>query len=190
MSEQNGNGNGNRGVGEPSHLPPVPPRPVAPMAPMTPMAPPVSVPTGPAPKQVVSAARLMWASAALGVVGVIVLLFSKNSIRSAVLKKNPSYDTDKLNTVVNAAVVTDVVGALLFVVLYVWLSRQLLKGRNWARMTALVFAGLGVLFGLLSLANPTAAATRVLELVTVVIDLGIIYFLVQKPSVQFFRPLR
>lgn len=189
MSEQNGN----LGNGESGHLPPLPRPPIAPIAPMAPMAqmgPPSSVPTGPAPEPVVNAARLMWVSAALGVVGVIVLLFSKNSIRAAVLKKNPSYDTDKLNTVVNAAVVTDVVGALLFVVLYVWLSRQLLKGRNWARMTALVFAGLGALFGLLSLANPTATATRVLELVTVVIDLGIIYFLVQKPSVQFFRPLR
>jgi hypothetical protein len=173
---------------QPAYGTPMPP--MSPMAPMPPAAPESAAPAGPPPSQVVNASRLLLASAGLGVIGIIVLLASKSTIRHAILKKNPTYDNAKLNTVTNAAVVTDIVFAVIFIALYVWLSRQLLKAKNWARITAIVFAALGVLFGLISFANPTAAATKVLEVVTLLIDLGILVLLLQKPSAAFFGRAR
>jgi hypothetical protein len=182
MSEQNNAG---------GH-PPAPPPPAygAPMPPMAPIgsefaAP--GAPVGPAPKPVATAAMLLLVSAALGVIGVVVLWASKSSLRDAIAKKNPSFDADKLNTAVNAAAIAASVFAVIFVVLFVWLSRQLTKGKNWARIVTWILAGLGVISALTSLANPNAALTRAFDLLGGVIDLSILVLLLQKPSNDFFR---
>ena len=94
----------------------------APMQPAGYGAPPP--PVGPAPSSVVNATRLMFVSAALGVIGLIVLLASKNSLRDQVAKKNPEYDAHKLDTVVNAAVAVGIVLGVIFIVLYVLLALQ------------------------------------------------------------------
>ncbi|MGH8889440.1 MAG: hypothetical protein ACRDV3_06715 [Acidothermaceae bacterium] len=162
----------------------------SPMAPVGPQYAQPMGPVGPAPKPVANAAMLMLVSAALGLIGVIVLYASKSSLRTAILKKNPSYDPTKLNTAVNAALVVATVFAVIFIVLYVWLSRQLLKGKNWARIVTWIITALGVLSALTSLANPTAALTRVFDLIAGVIDIAIIVLLLQKPSNAFFRRVR
>lgn len=160
-------------------------------APMTPVeqsqygAPPT--PAGPPPPSVVNATRLMFVSAALGVIGLIVLLASKSSLRDQIAKKNPDYDAHKLDTVVNAAVGVGITFGVIFIILYVLLALQVKKGKNWARIITWILAALGVISALSSLAQTNTGGSRIASLVGGVVDLAIIILLLQKPSSQYFR---
>jgi hypothetical protein len=174
--------------------PPVAPGPPSYGAPMQPVdqnqygAPPA--PVGPPPSSVVNATRLMFVSAALGVIGLIVLLASKSSLRDQVAKKNPSYDAHKLDTVVNAAVAIGITFGVIFIVLYVLLALQVKKGKNWARIVTWILAALGVISALSSLAQTNTGGSRAASLVGGVVDLAIIILLLQKPSNDYFRKPR
>jgi hypothetical protein len=144
-------------------------------------------PVGPPPSSVVNATRLMFVSAALGVIGLIVLLASKSNLRDEIAKKNPSYDAHKLDTVVNAAVAIGITFGVIFIVLYVLLALQVKKGKNWARIVTWVLAALGVLSALSSLAQTNTGGSRAASLVGGVVDLAIIVLLAQKPSNDYFR---
>jgi hypothetical protein len=147
-------------------------------------------PAGPPPPSVVNATRLMFVSAALGVIGLIVLLASKNSLRDQISKKNPDYDAHKLDTVVNAAVAVGIVFGVIFIVLYVLLALQVQKGKSWARIVTWILAALGVLSALSSLAQTTTGGSRIASLVGGVVDLAVIVLLAQKASNEYFRKPR
>lgn len=142
---------------------------------------------GPAPPPVTNAVRLMFVQAALSVLGFIVLLGTKDTLRTEILKKNTGYSAQKLDDAVNAAIAIGIVIGIIFTVLYVLLALQVGKGKNWARIVTWVLAGLGVLSGLVSLGQPEPALSRVLSIIGLLIDIAIIVFLAQKPSNEYFR---
>ncbi|MDQ2748089.1 MAG: hypothetical protein M3Y44_00915 [Actinomycetota bacterium] len=142
---------------------------------------------GPAPAPVGNAVRLMFVRAAMGVLSLIALLATKDTLRKEVLKKNSGYSTQKLDDVVNAAVTIGIVIGLVFIVLYVLLALQVGKGKNWARIVTWVLAGLGVLSGLASFAQPEPALSRILGVIGLLIDIAIIVLLAQRPSNEYFR---
>ena len=149
--------------------------------------PPSPVARGPAPSTVSSATLLMLIRAGLGVLGIIVVLATKNTLKQEIFKKNPTVDAARLDTLLNAAVVIGVVVGLVFIVLYVLLAFQVRKGKNWARIVTWVFAGLGILSALGSLAQPEPALSRAVTLLSAVLDIAIIVLLVQRTSNQYFR---
>jgi hypothetical protein len=79
---------------------------------------------GPAPSSVMNAVRLMFVAATLGVVSLIVALSTKSTLRSAIVKKNPDFDSQKINTAVNVAIVAGVVFGIVFITLFVLLALQ------------------------------------------------------------------
>lgn len=170
--------------------------PIAPMAPMAPMpdagpryGEPVA-PIGPAPKAVANAAMLMLVGAGVGLIGIILSYADKSALRKAIIKKNPTFDTAKVNTAVNAGLASATVVGVIVLLLYVWLSRQLLKGKNWARIVTWIIAALGLLAALTAVGTTVPALTRVFDLIAGVIDIAIIALLLQKPSNAFFRRRR
>jgi len=142
---------------------------------------------GPAPASVLNAVRLMFIRAALGVVGLIVLLATKDTLKKAILKKNPTADASRLDSLLNSAIAVGIVVGIIFIVLYVLLALQVRKGKNWARIVTWVLAGLGILGALASLAQPEPALSRLVTFVGAVLDIAIIVFLAQRPSNDFFR---
>jgi len=144
-------------------------------------------PAGPPPQPVVTAARLMFVGAALGLINLIVVLASKSSLRDQIARKNPDFDAHQLDTAVNAAVAVGIVFGIIFTVLYVLLALQVQKGKNWARIVTWILAALGVLGALASLAQTTTGGSRVLSLISGVLDLAIIILLAQKVSNAYFR---
>jgi hypothetical protein len=144
-------------------------------------------PQGQPPAPVVNAVRLMFVNAALSLIGLITLLATRDSLRTAVAKQNPDYDADKLNSAVNAIMGVGAVLGAVFIVLYILLALRVRKGRNWARVVTWVLAGLGVLSALGSLGQTEVSGSRVLSLVAGAIDVAIIVLLAQKPSQAYFR---
>lgn len=74
--------------------------------------------------------------------------------------------------------------------LYVVLALQVRQAKNWARITTWVIAGLGVLSALGSLAQPEPAISRLVALISGILDIAIIVLLAQRPSNRYFRPTR
>jgi hypothetical protein len=142
---------------------------------------------GAAPAPVTNAVRLMFTQAGLSVLGFIVLLATKDTLRKEILKKNSDYSAQKLDDVVNAAIAIGIVIGIIFTVLYVLLALQVGKGKNWARIVTWVLAGLGAVAGLASLGQPEPALSRVLSIIGLIIDIAIIVLLMQKPSNEYFR---
>ena len=73
-------------------------------------------------------------------------------------------------------------------VLYALLTVQVSKGRNWARIVTWVVAGLGILGGLISFAQPEPGLSRVLGIIGLLLDIGIVVLLALAPSNQYFKP--
>jgi hypothetical protein len=145
------------------------------------------VATGPAPSSVSNAVRLMFVNAALGLLGLIVLFATKDTLKKDILKHHRSYSPSKLDDALNGAIAIGAVIGVVFVVLYVLLALQVGKGKNWARIVTWILAGIGVLSAVASLAQPEPAASKVVGIVGGIVDLAIIIFLAQRPSNEYFR---
>jgi hypothetical protein len=141
---------------------------------------------GPAPSSVRTAVRLMFLNVAIGVLGIIALFATKDTLKKEILKHHRSYSTSKLDHAVNGAVAIGTIFAIVFIVLYVLLALQVGKGRNWARIVTWILAGLGVLAALSTFAQPEPAASRVLSILGGLVDLAIIIFLARRPSNEYF----
>ncbi len=148
-----------------------------------PMAP---VARGAAPASVLNAVKLMFVRAGLGELGLIVLFATKSSMKTQILKANPTADAAKLGTLLSAAVAVASVVGLIFIVLYVLLALQVGKGKNWARIVTWVLAAFGVLSALGSLVQTAPVASRLLSLIAGLIDIAIIVLLAQKRSSAYF----
>ncbi len=146
-----------------------------------------SRPAGPPPSSVVNASWLMYASATLVLVTLIVTVSAKGAIRRAISDANPTWDDQKLDSAVNAAIAVGAVIDIVILALLVLLAFKLRRGRNWARIVTWIIAGLGVLFAVSSLAQPGTSGSRLLTLISGLIDVAIIVLLMQRSSSEFFR---
>lgn len=138
-----------------------------------------------APPPVKNAVLLMYIRAALGVLSLIVLLATKNSLKDQIRKSNTGYDANKLDSVVNAAIIIGIVVGIIFIVLYVLLAMQVAKGKNWARIVTWVISAIGVLSLLGTLSNSTAIS-KVLTVISGLMSIAIIVLLAMGPSNQYF----
>lgn len=137
---------------------------------------------GPRPKEVLTAVRLMYLRAAIGVVSLIVLFATKHDLTRQVRRASPNLTTSDVDNAVTIGVVIGVVLLVLYVVLAFVVSR----GRNWARIVTWVIAGLGILGFLGTLASPETGFTRLLGVVTLLIDIAVVVLLALRPSNEYF----
>jgi hypothetical protein len=154
-------------------------------APMPPVPEPLPGVPGPAPSTVRNAVLLMYVRAGLGVLSIIAVLATKNSLRNSIRDQHPEYNADKLDRLVNNAVTASVIIGIAFLVLYVLLAIQVARGRNWARIVTWVVSALGVI-GLLGVFSESSAASKILGVVSGLLAIAIIILLAMAPSNQYF----
>ncbi|MEP7024906.1 MAG: hypothetical protein ABJB47_14135 [Actinomycetota bacterium] len=141
-----------------------------------------------APPPVQMAVRLMYIGAALSVAGLIITLVTVGSLKSVILKANPTFTDSQLHTAEVGAVIVYVVSGLIAVGLWIWMALKNQAGKSWARITATVFFGLNTLFLLLSLVRPHAGLALVLGVLDWLVGLGATILLWRRESSQFFAP--
>lgn len=142
---------------------------------------------GPPPPPVDNAVKLMFARAAVSLLSLVALLGTRGSLKNQVRKANPSFDTSKLDSTVTVAITAGVIVGLIFIGLYVALALQVRKGKQWARIVTLVLAALAVLSGLLTFLQPEPVLSRLLGVVSLVLDIAVIVFLTRRQSADYFR---
>jgi hypothetical protein len=140
---------------------------------------------GERPPSVTNAVRLMFLRVGIGIISLIVLFATKDDLKKQILDDNSS----ATDSTVNAALAVGAVVGIIFLLLYALLAVQVSKGRNWARIVTWVLAGLGILFTLVGLGTPAPATSRILSIIDLVIDVGIVVLLAQPTSNRYFKPL-
>ena len=90
---------------------------------------------------------------------------------------------------VRSAVVAATVIGLIIAVLFVLLALQVRRGKNWARIVAIIFAALGILGGLLSLAQAGqyGAALNLLGVINLLLAIATVVLLVLPASNEYFK---
>jgi hypothetical protein len=107
-----------------------------------------------APRAVRKAAWVMYAGAVASVILVIVEFLTAGATRTALGRRYRLMSANELTTVAHFTVVAEAVAALIASVLFVWIARRCLQGKNWARITATVLCAWGILDAFLALTLP------------------------------------
>jgi len=151
----------------------------------------------PIPSTVQNAFYLMIAGAALSVIGAIVSLAEKSTIRSQIESKNPGFTTTQVDSAVNVAVGAAIGGAVIGVALWLWMAFANRAGKNYARITGTVFFGLETLSLLAGLALSagsagssvkTSGASIAVGILTWLVGLATVLLLWNKQSSDYFKP--
>ncbi len=156
---------------------------------------PIGFDAGPPPERPPAVTRafvLMLTRAALSVVGLVVTVASRDSLRDRVeaqqrrqeqrLRRPSVLDVDQ---VVDVALVVGVVVGVLFLVFYVVLAFQVRRGRQWARVVTWVLAAFGVLGLLTHFVVSGTVLTHVVSTVSGLLDLAVIILLALRPTNAF-----
>ena len=151
---------------------------------MPPAPQPGPVSRGEAPSSVINAVRLMYVSAALGILGMILLFVTKDELKKSIQENDAKLSGTELDNAVNGVLAIAVVLAIIFTVLWLVLANFVQKGKNWARIVTWILAAIGVLSVLGSFGQPPLNV--VLAIIGGVINIAIIVLLALKPSSEYF----
>ena len=138
------------------------------------------------PPPLALAVKLMYAGAALSVLGIVIALALQGQRTDLVLESAGMGEVgaDSFGAFFTiAAVVGGLVGLVLWVVNAVFNA----KGKKWARILSTVLAGLFVLSTLGSLAQPALPVDRVLAFVQLALAIGIVVLLWRPESSRFYQ---
>jgi hypothetical protein len=143
------------------------------------------------PASIALAVKLMYAGAALSLLGIVVTFWSRDTIRETVQKASNDSATPMTSTQVDAAVAVavgiGVFSGLIGVALWLWMAFANGRGRKWARVVATVFFGLSVLFTLGSLVQKPPVLSLVLGLVSLLLGAYIIVLLYKRESTEYYE---
>ncbi|HET7306150.1 MAG TPA: hypothetical protein VFJ12_16540 [Segeticoccus sp.] len=152
----------------------------------------------PRPPSITGAVQLMWAGAALSLIGWFVSLATLGRVRGQLSAQAPLLPSsrqltpEQIDLVVDLAVWIGAASGLVTVLLWVWMAAVNRKGRGWARVLATLFGCcylLSVLSGLL-LGRATGGADLVLPLATAVVGLFALVLLWRRESSDYIRSAR
>lgn len=144
------------------------------------------VAAGPAPKEVIRATLIMFAQAALGLIGLIVNFADSGGVKDSIRDSDPSLTQDQVDSAYTVGLVFALIIGLVFAALYVLLALQMRKGKNWARIVTLVIAGLSILFGLIGLGASAPAISRVIGVIGLLLNIAIFVLLLLRPAREYF----
>ena len=144
-----------------------------------------------APQSVVRAAYVMYLGVAASVIGIIIDLLMRHTIRTAIVQHTSNMTAAQVNDAYHAELALLVVFGLIGAGLWYWMARNCLAGKSWARTTSTVLFGIDTLAVILGIAvTPGGGATRIYQLLIWVIGLVAILLLWQRPSSEYFRAPR
>jgi hypothetical protein len=125
------------------------------------------------PRSIALAVKLMYVGAALSLLGILVTLFMRDTIREAVEKASADASTPMTQSQMDGAVAIaigfSVVVGLIGVALWLWMAWANGRGRSWARIVATVLFVLSVLSSLGSLVQRPPALSLAATFISLVL---------------------
>jgi hypothetical protein len=148
---------------------------------------PVPQPDAPAPQQVQTAVKLMYAGAALSAIEIILGLVTIGSLRSAIHSAYPNYTDSQIHTAEVVGIASAIVIGAIAVGLWLWMAWANGRGRSWARIVATVLFALNTIDLLTLIARPHTVSSLLFAVLVWLAGLGAIYFLWQRDSSAYFQ---
>lgn len=127
---------------------------------------------------------------ALQVLGAVLTLVTMPSAIDTAVREaagSASVSPEQAESFARMVIVASVIISVIIAALFAWLTIMIRQGRNWARITATVLLGLGILFGLFSFSGAAAGGTVVLGVVMLLLEIAILVMLWLRPSNEYFR---
>jgi hypothetical protein len=148
----------------------------------------------PLPQSVARAVQVMYVGALASLVGIIIDLLVRHSLRSYIAdhvsRNGKKLTAAQVNNTYHVELVALVVVGLIGIGLWIWLARSSKAGKSWARIVATVLFAIdtiGAFVGLAGSALGGAGATRIYGLVVWIIGLIAIVLLWQRTSSDYFK---
>ena len=151
--------------------------------------PPISTRPAEMPASVATAIKLLWASMALSLVGALITFTMLDSIVDKAMDDAAVGSTVDRDTVRASAIGGAVGGLIIGLGLTFLILFFIRKGASWARILYTVLGGLGIVFGLLGMANQPPLLL-VLGVVSLVLTAAILFFLWKSESNPWFAKRR
>lgn len=167
---------------------------------------PVQPPEPPQPPKALQIARWLWVGAVfVGVVQAFIELLDRERLIRELRQLQPEMTQTDLDAAANSGILFTFMFKALTLMVYVLLSRRMLEGRNWARVTLTVFGGFGVFNAVITvltvslvgqelikrLTGTTVSALDVVFAVLVAaVEIVAIVFLYRPEANRFLREMR
>ena len=143
------------------------------------------------PPTVRAAVRLMYAGAVLELGVLVTVIVTENSVRSAILARDPGLTAAQWHTIVLASLLPDEIFAPVGVALWLWMAWAHGRGYYWARVVFAATFGLSTL-GLLSALSDSAAtfaaADMVADAAMWIVHAAAMLLIFSRPAARFFQP--
>jgi hypothetical protein len=146
------------------------------------------------PQSVTRAVQVMYVGALASLVGVILDLLTRHSLRTYIsehaTRNGKRLTAAQVGDTYHAELVVLVVVGLIGIALWIWMAQMNKRGRNWARVTSTVFFALntlGAIGGLAGGAVTGGSVNRFYGLVVWVIGGIAIILLWQRTSSEYFK---
>jgi len=148
----------------------------------------------PIPPSVARAVQLMYLGAVASLIGIIIELLTRHSLRSFIsdhsTRNGKRLTAAQVADTYHAELIVLVVVGLIGIGLWIWMAQSSKKGKNWARITSTVFWAIDTLGAIGGLAGGSLSggnANRFYGLVVWVIGAAAIFLLWQRSSSDYFK---
>jgi hypothetical protein len=147
------------------------------------------------PQSVARAVKVMYVGAAASLVGIIVDLLARHSLRTYIAdhmtRNGKALTAAQVTNAYHLELGVLIAGGLIGVGLWIWMARSCQAGKGWARITSTVFFAIETISALTSVAGGGrlggAGASRFFGLLVWLIGLAAIILLWQRQSSDYFK---
>ncbi len=140
-----------------------------------------------APQSVLRAVQVMYAGAAVSLIGIIVDMTTLSSTKSEIAKHITDPTTVRVNNAEHVAIGIFIVGGLIGAALWLWMAQTCKAGKGWARIVSTVLFAIDTISAATGGGVSAAGVTRIYGLVVWLVGLAAIILLWQRASSAYFK---
>jgi hypothetical protein len=140
-----------------------------------------------APQSVLRAVKVMYAGAAVSLIGIVVGLTTLSSTKSQIKSQHPGWTTAQVNSSMHVVIGSLIVSGLIGAALWLWMAQACKAGKSWARVVSTVLFAIDTVDVIAGAAVPGGSVTRIYAIIVWVIGTVAIFLLWQRTSSEYFR---
>jgi len=142
---------------------------------------------GPPPPAILNAVKLMYAGAAVSIVGLIVGLATAGDLKTAIKRAQPKLTAAQVTNSEHFLITATVVISLIGAGLWLWMAWANKNGKSWARILSSVLFAIATLNTVAGFAQPGDLLSRVFTLAVWLVGLGAILLLWRPEATAYYR---